>query len=138
MIEGNVDPSDAHAMEEECFFSRCRAHASSLVSLPHAAKWQKPDAIALSRLASSKPASRNPATRNLTLAGAVQPVSLSKAPSPTAGVVVLTYSLILYDHDASICLRAFVLNGFCSCAARSISAPKALKRFLCFPIQGEL
>jgi hypothetical protein len=48
-----------------------------------------------------------------------------------------TRSLIFYDHAASIRLRAFVLNGFCSSSARSIFAPKALKRFLCFPIQGQ-
>src|SRR5215831_448330 len=43
---------------------------------------------------------------------------------------------IFYGHYASICFRAFVLNGFYSFSARSISAHKALKRFLCFPIQG--
>ena len=74
---------------------------------------------------------RRPLTR-----GVVQPMSPRKAPSPATGVVALTRSLIFYDHAASICLRAFVLNGFCSCSARSIFASKALKRFLCFPIQG--
>src|SRR5215470_7905777 len=54
---------------------------------------------------------------------------------PHTGVVVLTHSLIFYDHHACICLRAAVLNGFCSCSARGMSAPLGLKRFLRFPIQ---
>jgi hypothetical protein len=55
--------------------------------------------------------------------GVVQSMSPRKAPSHAAGVVALTHSLIFYDHHACICLRAVVLNGFCSCTARSMSAP---------------
>jgi hypothetical protein len=42
------------------------------------------------------------------------------------------YSL-LNNLRSSIWLQAFVLNGFRCCAARSISGPEAIERFLCFP-----
>src|SRR5262245_18561229 len=44
------------------------------------------------------------------------------------------YFTLTVHLSISAYLRAFVLNGLCSCSARSIPVPKALQRFLCFPI----